>query len=648
MNPLWTPSAKRIADTNLEQFRKQVNKHFALELANFDDLHTWSINEPKHFWDFYAQYSGIYFDSEPQTIISDDPMPYTKWFEGATLNYAQNLLYPKGLMSEEQIAILSVTETGAERSLTYRELRLQVAKCAAALKKQGLKKGDRVSAFATNLAETTIAFLACSSLGIIFSSCSPDFGYEAAKARFAQIEPKLLFASPLYFYGGKRFDTLETLERLAASIPSIEKVVLLAYPETSAVKTQNPNTIYWQDFLEISEGLEFEQLPFDYPLYILFSSGTTGLPKAMVHRAGGALLKHHTEMHLHSDIKPGDKVLYFTTCGWMMWNWLISGLSQAATIVQFEGSPAFPDFEVLWKLSGKHQLTFFGTSARYLHSLQAQNVSVKDIADLSSLKTLASTGSPLSPLGFDYVYKKIKEDVHLASISGGTDIVGCFMLGIPTKPVYAGQIQGPAMAVDLLALAESGKAVQGELGELVIQNPLPSMPLYFWNDPDFERYNKAYFDTYEGKWRHGDLIAFTEQGGIIVYGRSDATLNPGGVRIGTAEIYRPLETIPEIIEACAIGKKQAQDEEIWLFVVLAEGHNLDEPLEKRIKAEIRAKASPRHLPKRILQVSQLPRTRSGKAMEIAVSRLVNGLSVPNREVIANPEALEEINLLVSG
>ena len=646
MKPLWTPSKQRIAATNLEQFRHEVNKRFALELSSYVDLHAWSVREPSHFWAFYADYSGLNFSSKAQTILSDKPMPYSQWFEGARLNYAQNLLYPANLKREEQIAILSVSETGFEQELSYRDLRIQVARCAAALKKQGLKKGDRVAAFATNLAETTIVFLACSSLGLIFSSCSPDFGYEAARARFAQIEPKLLFAAPLYFYGAKRFDTLATAEALLANIASIEKLVLLPYPGVEQVKSDKDRVVPWSDFLEASEQLVFEQLPFDHPLYILFSSGTTGLPKAMVHRAGGALLKHHTEMHLHSDIKAADKMLYFTTCGWMMWNWLISGLAQAATIVQFEGSPAYPDLERLWRLAEKHQLNFFGTSARYLHTLQAQNLNLIDELDLSSVKTIASTGSPLSASGFEYVYSSIKKDVHLASISGGTDIVGCFMLGIPTQAVYAGQIQGPALGVDLRVVNENGEPVIGELGELVVANPLPSMPLYFWNDPDYEKYKKAYFEPYGDWWRHGDLISFTAQGGVIVYGRSDATLNPGGVRIGTAEIYRPLESFPEIVDACAVAKKQDQDEEIWLFLVLAESYELDDLLLRRIRAEIRAKASPRHVPGRVLQVSQLPRTRSGKAMEIAVSRLLNGLSVPNREVMANPEVLIEIENLL--
>ncbi len=645
MKPLWIPSEEQIQQANITSFIRLVNERFKLNLKDYDDLHAWSVSHGHEFWSFYVTYAGIDFKTPYSRVMSDDPMPFTKWFEGASLNYAEQLLFPKQLKTAAQTAVISVTETGFERSLSFAELRQEVAACATALKKQGLVKGDRVSAFATNSAETLIAFLACSSLGVIFSSCSPDFGFEASKARFSQIEPKLLFASAVYYYGAKRFDTLATVQALAAAMPSVEQVVLLPYGHET-LKVAN-DCILWQDWLEFGYELEFEVLPFDFPLYILFSSGTTGLPKAMVHRAGGALLKHHVELHLHSDIKPDDKVLYFSTCGWMMWNWLVSTLSQAATVVLFEGSPGQPDLGVLWRLLEKHSLSFFGTSARYIHTLQAQNISPKALADLSSLRTLASTGSPLSPAGFDFVYSDIKEDIHLASISGGTDIVGCFMLGVPTKPVYSGQIQAPALAVDLVSLNEQGEASEAELGELVCQNPLPSMPLKFWNDPEFERYLAAYFELYPHKWRHGDLIAFTKEGGIVVYGRSDATLNPGGVRIGTAEIYRPLELIPEIVEACAVGKKEAGDEVIWLFLVMQEGSTLNDEFIKTIKTTIREKASPRHVPKRILQVSQLPRTRSGKAMEIAVARFVNGMNVPNTEVMANPEVMKELESLLS-
>jgi acetoacetyl-CoA synthetase len=610
-----------------------------LTFDDYDALHRWSTERPADFWSLYAAYAQLRFTRGPRRILNDAPMPEVRWFEGATLNFAEHLLYPSGV-ADVQPAIIAVTESGDTQTLSYAALRERVAQCASSLRRAGLKAGDRVAALAPNTPETLIVLLACSSLGVIFSSASPDFGAEAAAARFTQIAPRLLFAASQYRYNGKRFDTVKTAERLAQQL-AVDDVILLPYGGESAAK--HAQFTRWEAWLSAEpEALEFTPLPFDHPLYILFSSGTTGLPKAIVHRAGGALLKHHCEHHLHCDIKPGDRVFYFTTCGWMMWNWLVSALAQGATVVLYEGSPAYPDLGALWRLTEAQRISFFGTSARYLHSLMAEGVRPSALAELSSLRTIASTGSPLSPAGFEYVYREVKADVHLASISGGTDIVGCFMLGVPTLPVYSGQIQRPALGAAVQAFDEAGRAVSGRMGELVCTTPLPSMPLKFWNDPDGARYRAAYFEVYPGVWRHGDLIEVTEQGGIIVYGRSDATLNPGGVRIGTAEIYRPLEELPEVIEACAVGKKEATDEVIWLFVVLREGVTLTDELVQRIKQQLRSQASPRHVPARILHVSALPRTRSGKAMEIAVARLVNGQSLPNLEVIANPEALSEI------
>jgi acetoacetyl-CoA synthetase len=634
----------------MAHFMRAVSRHLTRPIEDYQQLHTWSVENVAAFWKVYSEYAEFGFPTT--SVMSPDPMPYTKWFEGSSLNYAEKLLYPPTLTSDGQLAIISTTETGHERTMTFAELRREVARCAAALQREGVSVGDRVAAFACNVPETVVALLACASIGAVFSSCSPDFGFEAAYARFSQIEPKILFVSSHYFYGGKRFDATETVERLSSSI-SLHKTIWL--PDSSAstapltADQENKSHVYtrWEEWLELNFQFSIFNLqffPFDHPLYILYSSGTTGLPKAIVHRAGGALLQHHKEQHLHCDIKPGDTVLYFSTCGWMMWNWLVSALAQAATIVLYEGSPVHPNANTLWRLAEKYELTFFGTSARYLHSLQAANFSAKSF-NLSKLRTIASTGSPLSPSAFEYVYKNLKEDVHLASISGGTDIVSCFMLGVPTLPVYAGHIQAPGLAVDLSAFDENGKAVKNEAGELVCRQPLPSMPLEFWNDPGFEKYKAAYFEYYPTVWRHGDLIEVTEQG-IVVYGRSDATLNPGGVRIGTAEIYRPLEEMPEVLESCAVGKKEDNDEVIWLFVVLKDKATLTVELEQRIKSKIRSKVSPRHVPKKILHVSQLPRTRSGKSMEIAVSRIVNGRDVPNREVIANPEALVEIQKLL--
>ena len=641
--PLWTPSSDRVAAANLTAFRRATEAHTGRWLPDYPALHAWSVEHSAAFWGFYAEYSRLPLKTEPTRILGDEPMPQTRWFAGATLNYAEALLYPPGVRGDEP-ALFGVTEAGAERSLSFAELRREVARAQAALRRDGVGRGDRVAAFATNTAETLILLLACASLGVLFSSCSPDFGAAAAGARFGQIGPKLLFVSEHYRYGGKVFDTRGVVAALAEELKP-GRVVALPYP--GEVWESSPGTVPWSEWVEPADGEpDFEPLPFDHPLYILYSSGTTGLPKAMVHRAGGALLTHHKEQHLHSDIRAGDVVLYFSTCGWMMWNWLVSCLAQGAAIVLYEGSPVQPDLGVLWRLAERFGITYFGTGARFLHCLVAQDIVPRDTVDLSALRTIASTGSPLSPTGFRYVYERVKGDVHLASISGGTDIVGCFMAGVPTQPVYAGQIQGPALGVDLAAFGSRGEPVFGEPGELVCRRPLPSMPLAFWNDPTGERYREAYFAVYEGVWRHGDLIEITPQGGIVVYGRSDATLNPGGVRIGTAEIYRPLEGLPEVVEAAAIGNRRGDDEEIWLFVVLAEGSVLDASLEERIRGAIRTGASPRHVPRRVLQVDELPRTRSDKVMEIAISQVVNGQDVPNRSVMANPEALEAIVRLV--
>jgi acetoacetyl-CoA synthetase len=620
----------------MHAFQQAVAERFGREFPDYLALHRWSVESTETFWQVYAEWARIPFASPAVRVKSDEPMPLTKWFEGATLNYAEALLYPTEAVSPERTAIIAVDERGVERRLSYRALREEVARCAAALRRDGVGEGDRVAALTANIPEAVVLLLACASLGAVFSSCSPDFGFEAAYARFGQIAPKLLFASPGYIYNAKRFEILDTAKRLAREIESYPNLVLLPDPEAADV-----GGLHWEVWLERETAFSATPLPFDHPLYILYSSGTTGLPKAMVHRAGGVLLAHHREHRLHGDIRPGDVVMYFTTCGWMMWNWLVSVLAQGATIVLYEGSPSHPTLARLWQLAAELGVTHFGTSARFIHSCKAADISLGAL-DLTALRTIFSTGSPLSPAGFAWVYERVKADVHLASISGGTDIVSCFMGGVPTLPVYAGQIQGPGLGVDLAVFDETGKPVEQGPGELVCLQPLPSMPLGFWNDPDFTRYREAYFSVYPGVWRHGDLIEVTPQGGIVVYGRSDATLNPGGVRIGTAEIYRPLEHLPEVVEALAVGKRQDGDEEIWLFVVLAAGVALDEALIGRIKQAIREGASPRHVPKRVFQVSQLPRTRSGKATEIAVAKLVNGQAVPNREVMANPEALDEI------
>ena len=642
IEPLWKPSKEKIRAANLTRFTEYLRLE-GVGLEDYWDLHRWSVEHSDSFWEAYLRYSGIEVQGGYAQVRQGN-LPRISWFEGLQLNVAKEMLFPKGAQDDD-IAIISLNERGRQQQLSYQDLRLLVSRCANGLQAHGVGKGDRVAAYICNGSEAIVAFLACAAIGAVFSSGSPDFGFETAYTRFHQIEPKLLLASASYYYNGKRFDTMDVARQLKANIPSIEKTVVIPY-DGGGLELNTDETA-WDDFLASthSSDIPFAPLDFNHPLYILYSSGTTGLPKAMVHRSGGAFLKHHVEQHLHSDIKAGDKVFYFTTCGWMMWNWLVSALAQAATVVVFEGSPSYPSIDTMWHLVDDLGINFFGTSARFIHASKAENCSYQD-RSFSQLKTIASTGSPLSPSGFDWIYSHVKQDVHLASIAGGTDIVGCFMLGVPTEPVYRGQIQGPALGADIAAFNAHGKPCTSEAAELVCRNALPSMPLYFWNDHDDKRYRAAYFQHFPNTWRHGDLIEITPQRGIIVYGRSDATLNPGGVRIGTAEIYRPLEDLDSILEALAVGKRDQGDEVIWLFIVLKTG-TLDEALKTTIKSHIRSKASPRHVPQAIFAVSQLPRTRSGKTTEIAVSRLVNGKDIPNREVMANPEALDEIAQVIS-
>ena len=573
-------------------------------------------------------------------------MPGARWFEGARLNFAENLLRCSEGGNSEKIAITAINEAGARREITYGELYRQVASVAAFLKSEGIVSGDRVAAITSHSPEPVIGMLAATSIGAIWSSCSPDFGVQGIFDRFGQIEPKILIAVDGYQYNGKPFSILDRIREVQKRVPSIQTVVLIPQMNPESV-VEIPGAVSWNDAakFEAPMGLEFRALPFDHPVYILYSSGTTGVPKCIVHGAGGTLLQHGKELMLHTNVGPDDTFTYFTTCGWMMWNWQISGLLTGCKLVLYDGSPSYPSLNRLWELAANERLTIFGTSAKFLGACRNANLSPKDKFDLSRLKTITSTGSPLLPEDFDWVYEHVKPDVLLSSISGGTDIVSCFVLGNPILPVYRGEIQCKGLGMDVAAYSDDGKELIGRQGELVCRKPAPSMPIYFWNDPGGEKYRKAYFSEYPGIWRHGDYILFNERGGAVIYGRSDATLNPSGVRIGTAEIYRQVETMPEISDSLVIGQPWEGDERIVLFIVLKRGAKLTEQLQKKIKTRIREETTPRHVPAKILSIREIPYTISGKKVEMAVLKTIKGEEIKNRDALANPTSLDQFRNL---
>jgi acetoacetyl-CoA synthetase len=636
--PLWIPDAERVAASQMTAFRNAANERHSVALKNYRDLHAWSIEHRVDFWNLVWDFCGVIGEKGARRLI-DDKMPGAKFFPDAKLNYAENLMR----RHDSAPAIIFRGEDKAMRRFTYGELDELVSRMQQALAAAGVKKGDRIAAMLPNLPESVALLLACSSIGAIFSSCSPDFGERGVIDRFGQIEPKLFFASDGYWYGGKRIEIAGKVKAIVRNLPSVEKVVVVPYlDEAEAAAKAIPHGISLDEFLRpfSPKALTFERLPFDQPLYILYSSGTTGVPKCIVHGAGGMLLKHLKEQRLHCDIRAGDRVFYFSTLGWMMWNWLVSALASEATLCLYDGSPFAPDNGVLFRYAEDEKINLFGTSAKYIDALKKSGLLPKDKFDLSSVRTIASTGSPLAPESFDFVYDSIKADAHLASISGGTDLGGCFVLGDPTAPVWKGEIQVPALGMAVDVWNEDGKPVKGERGELVCTKAFPSMPVQFWNDPDGKKYCAAYFERFPGVWCHGDFAEWTAHGGMIIHGRSDATLNPGGVRIGTAEIYAQAEQIPEIAECIAIGQEWDNDVRIVLFVRMQEGAKLDDAMQDRIKKQIRAGASPRHVPARIVAVKDIPRTRSGKITEIAVREIVHGRPVKNTEALANPEALE--------
>jgi acetoacetyl-CoA synthetase len=639
VEPLWTPSAARREAAALTHFMRRAEQRCGSPITTYDALHAWSISDPAAFWGLVWEQAEVVHSAAPSQVMQGSGMPGTTWFPGARLNFAENLLRRRG----EAIALLAADERGGPAlSVSYDELRARVASFQRFLQRQGVGAGDRVAAWMPNRIEAVIAMLATAGLGAIFSSSSPDFGIKGVLDRFGQIEPKVLLASDGAWYGGKAHPSLDRLSEVVAALgDGLRSVVVVPVLGTTGALQGLPKAVWWDEAQEPGDDEpHFEQLPFDHPLYILYSSGTTGVPKCIVHGAGGTLLQHAKEHLLHTDIGPDDVVFYFTTTGWMMWNWLVSALFTGATVVLWDGSPVHPSVDALWQLAEDHHITVFGTSPKYLALCAKEGLRPGEQHDLTALRTVLSTGSPLPIEGFHWVYDAVSADVQLASICGGTDLISCFMLGSPIDPVHPGEIQKRGLGMAVEAWRAPHTPVTGERAELVCVKPFPSMPVGFWRDPDGSRYRRAYFEHFPGVWHHGDYIELTERGGVVVHGRSDATLNPGGVRIGTAEIYRPVEAMEEVLDALVVGLPKDDDVEVVLFVVLAPGLTLDAGLERTIRRNIREVASPRHVPARIHQVPGVPRTISGKKVEIAVAQVLRGEQAPNRDALANPEALD--------
>ena len=634
--PTWSPTALRVADANLTRFMRWLGDR-GQAVTDWDALWRWSVTEPGAFWDALYAYAGVVGERGDGPALADaERMPGARWFAGTRLNFAENLLRQRG----REAALVFVNERGARRELSWDGLRAEVARVAAGLRALGVGPGDRVAGFLPNLPETLIAMLASASVGATWTSCSPDFGVPGVLDRFGQVRPKVLFAADGYFYAGKTLDSRRQVAEVAAALPGLERLVIVPYVSAEPDLAGLPRAVGFADFGSPGAAERFERLPFDHPLYVLYSSGTTGQPKGIVHGAGGTLLQHLKEHQLHSDVKAGDRLFFYTTCGWMMWNWLASGLASGATLVLYEGSPFHPDPAVLWEMAAAEGVTIFGTSPKYLAALEKSGFRPRERMSLARLRTLLSTGSPLAPEQYDFVRDAIGPDVQLCSISGGTDIVSCFALGNPLLPVYRGELQCRGLGMKVEVWDEDGRSVTGAKGELVCTAPFPSMPIGFWNDAGGSRYRAAYFERFPGVWHHGDYALLTARGGLVILGRSDAVLNPGGVRIGTAEIYRPVEQLDEVLESVVIGQDWDNDVRVVLFVRLREGVLLDDALRERIRAAIRRNATPRHVPAKIVAVPEIPRTRSGKIVELAVREVVHGRPVGNTEALANPEALE--------
>ncbi|MBH3341765.1 acetoacetate--CoA ligase [Pseudomonas mendocina] len=638
--PLWTPTAERVAASRMDAFRRFVNQRHTLQLADYPALHAWSVERREAFWQAIVDFFEIRFHSPADCALREGPaMPDAQWFPGAMLNFAEHLLRRR----DGHPALVAIGEDGSREQLSHAQLAAHVAGLQRALRDAGVGLGDRVAAFMPNTWQTVVGMLASASLGATWSSCSPDFGTQGVIDRFGQIEPKVLIAAAGYRYAGKRIDLTDKLNEILHQLPSLDHLVLVPYSRDEAspadYKSVAPATL-WQDFYQPGGAPQFTPVSLDHPLYILYSSGTTGAPKCIVHGHGGTLLQHVKELGLHTDLSATDILFYYTTCGWMMWNWLVSGLALGATLVLYDGSPFHPGPTRLIDLIDAEDISAFGTSAKFIAALEKAGVRPRESHKLRSLKTILCTGSPLAHESFDYVYRDMKSDLCLSSISGGTDIVSCFALGNPTLPVWRGELQCKGLGMDVQVWDEDGRSLSGDKGELVCTRHFPSMPVGFWNDADGEKFRAAYFDTFPGVWAHGDYAEETEHGGLIIHGRSDAILNPGGVRIGTAEIYRQVEKVPQVLESIAIGQDWQGDVRVVLFVRLREGVTLDEPLHEEICQRIRANTTPRHVPEKVIQVADIPRTLSGKIVELAVRNIVHGRPVQNTDALANPQALE--------
>ncbi len=641
--PLWRPSQALMERANVTRFAREAIRRWNLGLNSYPDFYRWSVKQPEQFWQSVWTFCDVIASERGTRVVADrDKMPGARWFPDATLNFAENLLRRR----DSEVALVFWGEDKVKRRVSHAELYTQVSRLAKALRAAGVKAGDRVAGYLPNLPESIMAMLAASSIGAIWSSCSPDFGVQGVLDRFGQIEPVALFAADGYWYNGKALETLSKLRDIVDRLPSLRKVVIVPYledrPDISAIRGAE----CLEDFAAGQDAVDirFEQLPFNHPLYILYSSGTTGAPKCIVHGAGGTLIQHLKEHQLHCDVRPGDRLFYFTTLGWMMWNWLATGLASGATLLLYDGSPFIRGGNILFDYADAEGMTQFGTSAKFIDACNKAGLEPGRTHSLESLRTILSTGSPLVPESFDYVYRSVKQDVCLSSMSGGTDIAGCFVNGNPILPVWRGEIQCIALGMRVEVFDEEGRSLQRGKGELVCTGSFPSLPTGFWNDPGDVKYRAAYFEHYPGVWRHGDWCEFTEHGGMVIYGRSDATLNPGGVRIGTAEIYRQVEQLDEVVEALVIGQNwppgQLSDVRVVLFVKLREGLTLDNALEDRIRQQIRANTTPRHVPAKIVQIADIPRTKSNKIVELAVRDMVHGKPVKNVEALANPEALE--------